>query len=163
VSRALFEERHGAEWDRLERLLRAPAKRNLYSGIPSGSPAAPPFPEAVPDLPALHRRICHHLALARHRHYGPDLEQRLNALALAAHDRLYQRRTPSFPEVARFIVSEFPRRVRKESRLVLLAASLLVVPALILFFGSLADPELAATVLPPPPPRHSPSPSAPAA
>jgi uncharacterized membrane protein SpoIIM required for sporulation len=149
LNREIFEVRHSADWSLLERLVTRPAGRKARkAALPATSlPPLTPLDEA--RLPELHRRVCHHLALARQRRYGTDLEERLNGLALAAHDRLYARRPVSLTEAARFVVATFPRRVREERWLVLLAVALLVVPALAMWAAALADPELAGSVVSP--------------
>lgn len=134
MNREGFERRHGELWRHYETLLddlearRSDARRSS-------------------QLPQLHRRICHHLALARRRHLGADLEERLNALALRGHDQLYRSRLGSFSRVTRFLLSGFPRLVRKESRLVWLATLLLYGPALAMGALVWQDPEAVYSVL----------------
>jgi len=135
VSREVFEQRHELQWKALEasleRLERGRAK------------------EAAPDLPELYRQVCHHLALARHRRYGADLELRLNRLALRGHQQLYRRATAGLAEIVAFATAGFPRLVRAERRLVLAAALLFAVPLALMLLLVPRHPELALSVLPP--------------
>jgi uncharacterized membrane protein SpoIIM required for sporulation len=116
VNRERFEERHGELWSRLEALLDELDSRRADSRRAS-------------ELPRLHRRLCHHLALARRRHLGADLEDRLNALALRGHDHLYRSRFGRLSRIGEFLLEGFPRLLRREARLFWLASLLLYGPA----------------------------------
>lgn len=134
MSREIFEERHQADWRRLEAQL-----RELESGIRRGNE----------NFPALYRRVCYHLALARHRLYGHDLERRLNSLVQRSHELLYGPIHPRAGQVVELLTGEFPRALRREGKIFLFA--------LLLFFGSFAamcilvqaDPDVAYTVIDP--------------
>lgn len=134
MSREIFEERHEADWRRLEAQL-----RELESGMRSGSE----------NFPALYRRVCYHLALARHRLYGHDLERRLNSLVQRSHELIYGPIHPRASQVVELLTGEFPRALRREARIFLFAC--------LVFFGSFAvlmvmvqaDPDLAYTVIDP--------------
>jgi uncharacterized membrane protein SpoIIM required for sporulation len=136
VSRESFEERYAAEWERFER---------LADGLERRRGAKP----AATDLPALYRRLCHHLALVRERRYGVDLEQRLNRLALRGHRQLYSTHGLSWRAILRFLAAEFPARVRAEGRLVLVATLLFVVPAAAVWVAMAAAPEIVYSVMDP--------------
>ncbi|MGF1546156.1 MAG: stage II sporulation protein M [Thiotrichales bacterium] len=132
---ARFVRTHSAEWDAFE------AGLNV---IRHGTAPPPGF-----DLPADYRRLSHQLALARTRGYGPALTQRLETLALRAHQHLYQPPTAPWRPAARFFGAELPRRVRAEWRVVLLA-SLVFFGTLALAFGVLKiEPDLIFSVLDP--------------
>jgi uncharacterized membrane protein SpoIIM required for sporulation len=141
VNREIFERQYEPEWRDFERMLeRLEARGGRRAGSDStGGPSA--FPEA-------YRRICHHLALARHRRYGADLELRLNRLALRGHQQLYRTRTAGLDALLEFFGVRFPQRVRAQARLVLLATLLFAGPALIL--GPLVawKPAIALSVIP---------------
>lgn len=151
MSREIFEARYSGDWDRLERILKAPAtRRKDEKQAPTGTlfPARlTPYDES--ELPELYRRVCHQLALVRNRHYGADLEDRLNGLALEAHEVLYQSRALHPRDLARFFLVTFPRRVREERLLVLVATLLFVVPALGMLLACTASHDLVTTVVPP--------------
>ena len=116
MNREDFAHRHAEFWSRLEALLDDIDARQADS-------------RRSADLPRLHRRVCHHLALARRRHLGADLEDRLNGLALRGHDHLYRNRLGSLSTASRFLLAGFPRLVRREARLFWLATLLLYGPA----------------------------------
>lgn len=140
MNREIFEQRYEPEWRDFERMLEGlEARRRREAGTDGGRPSF--FPEA-------YRRICHHLALARHRRYGADLELRLNRLALRGHQQLYRARTAGLDALLGFFGVRFPQHVRAQAGLVLLATLLFAGPALIL--GPLVawKPAIALSVIP---------------
>ena len=134
MNRETFERQHAATWERLERALAAlDARRDE--------------PE-VGELPELYRATAHHLALARARGYGPDLELRLHGLALAGHQRLYgSTPPPTLGRMAEFLARGFPRQVRREGRLVLLSLALFLLPLLVSALMVWREPEAVYSVL----------------
>lgn len=74
-----------------------------------------------PEFPALYRGICHDLALAKKRHYGAELVERLNTLALRGREQLYGRRQRPLRVLSTFVFETFPRTVRAQGRTLLLA------------------------------------------
>jgi uncharacterized membrane protein SpoIIM required for sporulation len=124
VDRERFEELNRADWRALELSLEV-----LEKGRSIGS---------AEEFPALYRKVCHHLALVRHRRLGADLEARLNGLVLRGHRQLYKTRGQSGPRPWRLLLVDFPRRVRAEARLLLLAS--------LLFYGPFAGAFAAATL-----------------
>lgn len=119
-----FEERHAREWeefaawlDRRDRLRRTDARH-----LPQA-----PFDDG--ELPRRYRRICQQLALARDRHYGADLIERLHALTVSGYRVLYGARGDRRNRFLLFVFGGFSRLVRRERRAVALAA--------VLFFGPL--------------------------
>jgi len=135
VSREIFEKNHELQWRALEASLERLEKDR-------GGDAAADFPE-------LYRQVCHHLALARHRRYGADLELRLNRLVLRGHQQLYRSHTGDLAAVLRFATSGFPRLVRSEAKLVLLSLLLFAGPLIGMLIAVPWRPELALSVLPP--------------
>ena len=70
---------------------------------------------------SLYEEICHLQAIARGRQYSIALTDRLDRLVSAGHARLYQRRDHYAGRVLNFIVSDFPRLLRKEYKVFWLA------------------------------------------
>lgn len=134
MSREVFEERHDAAWRQLESQL-----VDMEAGRPTDAD----------QFPALYRRVCHHLALARHRLYGHDLESRLNSLVQRSHDRLYGPIHPRAGQILELLTGEFPRALRREGKVFLLALLLFFGPWALLFVMVQADPDLAYTVIDP--------------
>ncbi|MDP2228140.1 MAG: stage II sporulation protein M [Moraxellaceae bacterium] len=115
-----FMRRHETDWHILETLLAdtAPAKK----------PSAEQQRETDVSLPERYRQACQQLALARERHYPPALVERLNAMVVRAHHRLYQTRAPLAALVSEFLLRGFPQLVRHHAGLFWLAS--------LIFFGS---------------------------
>jgi uncharacterized membrane protein SpoIIM required for sporulation len=132
VRQDAFERTNEADWRRFEALLDA-----LDAGRRAG-----------PEFPALYRRVCQHLALARDRHFGSALVERLNALALRGHQRLYGARVAHARPLA-YLVHRFPRTVRREARLFAVASLLLYGAMATLFVLGLRDPDLVYSVVAP--------------
>jgi len=135
MNRDLFERQHGKAWGQVETLLDAFEERRR-------TPAAGRFP-------ALYRKLCQHLALARVRQYGADLEQRLNHLAVRGHQQLYGERGLSREAVEGFALSNFPRVVRRSAGLYWLCLLLLFGPLVGMAAAVAADPDLVYSVLEP--------------
>ncbi len=124
-----FEAKHESEWAALDEALLQLASRKK---------------DAVPsDLPALYRRVCQHLALARERQYSPGLVDRLNGLVLRGHQRLYSTQAAPGLTWFRFIARDFPVSVRAHWKSVLLATLLFFGPAAGLSLAVPRWPELA--------------------
>ncbi len=140
MNRELFERQYGSAWAAFERMLEH--LEGQSSGIKTGL--------KLDGFPELYREICHHLALARARRYGVELEERLNRLALRGHQQLYLAPSPiTRSGLAEFFASTFPRALRRELRLFWLAAGLLYLPALLSLVLVHAQPELAYSFLGP--------------
>ncbi len=148
MNRDQFVERHAGGWQRLEALLsRLEGSRPRAAG---GTRGAASGEAAAAALPELYRRLCHQLALARARRYGGDLEERLNRLALRGHQQLYaSARGASWERIGRFITREFPRHVRREAKLVGVAAALFLGTLLATAVGVRLEPDLAYSILGP--------------
>lgn len=132
-----FVARHETIWTALESLLG-------LADAPEEGP--PPDPS---ELPILYRRTCHHLALARQRHYDAELEARLHRIALAGYHRLYRHRGPSAREVVRFLATELPRTVRRRAGMFWLATVLFYGPGLVMGLLVLENPEAVYALLEP--------------
>jgi len=123
-----FEHLHTEEWSKFEGWLKA-----LDSPRQTSAPVDS-------DYPALYRRICHHLALARKREYSAGLQQRLNHMALEGHQYLYRQKSRVLSRMAHFLLVGFPSRVRSMWAYVLAAS--------VLFFGSWAAIAVAIVIKP---------------
>ena len=130
MTRESFVKRHAPSWTAFEALL-----------VALESPGAASRDVDTAGFDASYREICRHLALARRRLYGADLEGRLQSLAIRGHRLLYGARPGGWRAILAFAAGGFPALVRAQGRL--------VAAACLLFFGSLlvtaswtsADPE----------------------
>ena len=93
------------------------------------------------ELPALYRRCCHHLALARQRHYDAEIEGRLHRIALRGYHCLYRRRSGGIGKVLQFLGADFPRLVRRYAGTFWLATLLLYGPGLAMGWLVLEQPD----------------------
>lgn len=150
MRQAEFEQRHEADWRRLERWLArramsARTRRALQQRLGESTDDA--LRDA--DVPAQYRLACAHLALARERCYSPTLVARLHRLVLDGHHALYGAQARGGWRIGRYLAWDFPRTVRREWRVVALAALLFFAPLLALLVAVQAEPELAAVVMSP--------------
>jgi uncharacterized membrane protein SpoIIM required for sporulation len=136
MKQIVFEILYKAQWEAFERWL----DRGRVKAAKAGQP---PAEDELPDqeVPRAYRRICQLLALARERQYSPDLIDRLNRIALRGHHVLYGARTGRSARLLAFVMTGFPRLVRSEWRLVLLAAALFAGPLLVLLAALPAYPD----------------------
>lgn len=125
-----FEREHGPLWEQLK-------------GWLNGEPTLAPE-----EVPAAFRRVCHHLALARERRYGMPLNDRLQGLVLALHQRLYGEGEGGLG-LWSYLIRDYPRAVRREWRLVLFCALLLFGTWVATFLLIRRDPSLLHLVLSP--------------
>lgn len=136
----LFEARYRERWSAFEQAIgassSAQAKKAQKKGaakktvLPAETVAATSAPDPLPadEVPRRYREICHHLALARDRHYSTALVGRLERLMLAGHQALYGARSMG-GGVGYFLRHGFPALVRKQISYVFASA--------VLFFGPL--------------------------
>jgi uncharacterized membrane protein SpoIIM required for sporulation len=100
MRQAQFEAEHSADWSRIDALL-------------SGKAAD------AAELPALYRRLCQALALARQRGYSPALADYLQKLVSDCHQALYGAVVERPMALREWLLREMPRRVREEWRLLI--------------------------------------------
>lgn len=72
-------------------------------------------------LPVLYRRLCQGLALSGQRGYSPALTDSLQKLAFACHKKMYGAVVERPLTLRRWLLQDFPQRVRSEWRLLALA------------------------------------------
>lgn len=125
MKQTVFEQRYEAEWEAFERTVTQLEKRR---------------PLAERHFDASYRRLCQQVALAQTRGYSPYLVDRLQQLALRAHQQFYRHRSHLMADVLGFIAAGFPRTIRKEWRLLLLSS--------LFFYGSLLIMGLLAYAFP---------------
>jgi len=133
-----FVEKHSPLWDQFEAWLR-------YESAPKRLKKTLEKPDI--DVPSVYRQICHHLALSRSRLYSHILIERLNQLVLQGHQTLYTHRPYFLRSIASYFAGEFPALVRKEWRLIMLSASLFLIPFLVSLITIQYYPEMVYTLL----------------
>jgi uncharacterized membrane protein SpoIIM required for sporulation len=125
-----FETQYGAQWQQLEQWLDAKG-------------------DADSDFPRRYRVLCHQLAVAKSRRYGSFLIERLNALVLRCHHRLYGGDARHRAIWLRFFVADFPRVIYSLRYLIAIAALLFLGPALIMGLWCYADENIIYSVMSP--------------
>jgi uncharacterized membrane protein SpoIIM required for sporulation len=139
MRQAEFERRHGDEWHWFDQWL-----SSQRAAAPRWRARTPP----ADDFPARYRALCQHLALARARAYSPALVERLQALAGEGHRVLYGARPPRSHGLWTFATVSFPRRLRSEWRVFVLACLLFFGPFLTLGLAVQWWPDMARVVIP---------------
>lgn len=81
----------------------------------------------------LYRQICQHYALAKQRHYSPQLVAQLHQRVMVGHQLIYQGKSSYIDKFLGFLFYGFPMRVRQHKTLFWLAFFLFYAP----FFGML--------------------------
>jgi uncharacterized membrane protein SpoIIM required for sporulation len=136
VKQETFERHHADRWSEFERW------SAVLDGGRAANVAADERREIGREFPARYRQICHHLSLARARHYSFGLQQRLNRLALEGHRHLYRARTPVLASMLRFVVAGFPRAFRRHRGFVLFSALFFILPGAGMAIAITLDPDL---------------------
>ena len=126
-----FEQRYRPLWQELEQVIADPASAAARNS----------------DLPALYRRLCNLLALAKSRHYSPALIDELNELALRGHYALYAQSSFGRHRIIHYLLAGFPRAVRAEWPAVALSALAFYGAGLLMFASVLLHPEMVLTVV----------------
>ncbi len=128
-----FEEKHQQSWQRLDAQLAKLEKKREAKLV---------LADSGEDFPALYRSVCHHLALAKDRHYSPHLINQLHGLVLRGHQQLYTQKRPFVSQIVQFLLRGFPAALRREVRLLWLATVLFLLPALVMGWLCYGDREM---------------------
>ena len=79
-------------------------------------------------VPKLFRRVCHDLALARHRVFGHGMCEHLNGLAIRGYEVIHRKKGVPWEGVVRFFFQTFPQAVRDHWRLFCVSSLFFWVP-----------------------------------
>lgn len=105
-------------------------------------------PDLIATAGRLYRTVCADLMRARAAGYGRDIVEHLDQLAARAHNRLYRASPYRISRLWQLLAHDFPQTLRESWRFVAAAAALFVVPLLVGLLATLANPDLAAEVVP---------------
>ena len=83
---------------------------------------------SVEEFVNLYRSVSHDLTVARTRHYGANLIERLNELVVRGHNVIYFSRAGWLEKIYRFYAHTFPREVRKHKKWVFTSLVFFVLP-----------------------------------
>jgi len=133
-----FVKKHEAQWQHFEQWL---DYQQLSKSQKNNKKNPVEAPQEL-DLPHVYRKICHHFALANSRMYSPILVERLNKLVVRGHQTLYSTHTHIWQDILAYFSGGFPALVRKEWRLVTIAAALFYVPFLAMIVAIQIYPDL---------------------
>jgi len=137
-------------WDEFGRLLseqEANQKRLFGSLGKRDQKTATPSNSSQENFVSLYREVCHLQAMAKSRQYSSHLVNKLNDLVLRGHNILYKRRQSSWRQFTKFLVSDFPRLLRKNATFFWVATALFYVPALLFFVALQFQPEIIYSLL----------------
>ena len=139
-----FVTRHQHEWRQFEDWLqrRGDNARKLRGTLDPDLPGDETIPER-------YRRLCQHLALARHRGYSPQLVEHLQQLMQRGHNLLYRTPAPRWQRAARFLFADFPQLVRSQGAAMWAACVLFVLPLVGIFVLLQYQPDLVHLLLDP--------------
>ena len=88
----------------------------------------------VENFVSLYRSVSNDLSIARTRHYGANLINRLNSLVLRGHNVVYLTRIGWLEKIYRFYAFAFPAEVRKHKKSILASLMLFMLPWLIVTY-----------------------------
>lgn len=97
---------------------------------------------ALDKFPIQYRQLCNHYGLAQTRHYSPALVDKLHALVLRGHRQLYIKKISFVWTIINFIARDFPRTLRQNHIVFLLATVLFYGPAIGIGLATYHDPVL---------------------
>jgi len=137
LNQQAFEAAHSKDWETLEKMLDA-----LESAKPWVRRRA-----NTQDLPTLYAGLCQQHAIATGRGYSHSLSQRLHDLIHRGHQQLYRYRGNWLQRTFRFIATGFPQAVRREKKVVLLAALLFFGPFLVMLVLCWINPDITDLVI----------------
>ena len=143
IRQTQFIEKHQDLWQHFEKWLD-------YNELSTWKKKSKKNPVKKPDdldLPHAYRQICHHFALANSRMYSPILVEKLNKLVVRGHHKLYSTHTHFFRNMLQFIMGGFPALIRKEWRVVSIAAALFYIPFIAIMVVLQFYPDLIYSVM----------------
>lgn len=111
-----FEKKHAEKWQRYEELLKK-LEKSGGGGV-----------NDMEQLPKMLRERCAELSLARHRMYGGQLCEYLNQQVSRGHKLISRKSGGYFEKLMLFVLSGFPRAVRREWRLFVLCWLFFLIP-----------------------------------
>lgn len=133
-----FETEHSAFWDELNQLIEDLERPNYKRRL---------LPDQRCEFPAQYRRLCGHYALARSRHFSPALLEQLHSLVLRGHPQLYRLQAAWGWRILNFIVTGFPRALRRNQGYFWLALTVFLLPALLIGVGCFYEQDLIYSIL----------------
>lgn len=138
VNQGQFEAAYQAQWDQFRQTVEALE----CQPAPYQDADKPDQTMDRASFPAQYRRLCNHYGLARTRHYSPALVDKLHGLVLRGHRQLYRKKNNWLWTGLNFVARQFPRTLRRTSRMFWLACLLFYGPAVAVGIATYQDPLL---------------------
>ncbi|MBS9779580.1 MAG: stage II sporulation protein M [Moraxellaceae bacterium] len=91
---------------------------------------------------SLYRLICQHYALAKQRHYSPQLVKKLHDLVITGHHQLYAKQGNWLSKIYHFYAYTFPNRFRQHKGLFWLSFACFTVPLLLMGLACYFNSEM---------------------
>jgi uncharacterized membrane protein SpoIIM required for sporulation len=99
------------------------------------------------QFPLLYRQLCSHYALARSRGFSPSLVDQLHSLVLRGHPLLYRFKGEWLWRTLHFVLSGFPRALRRQKGYFLIATFAFLLPGLIMGSACYINDDLIYSVM----------------
>lgn len=131
-----FVARRQRAWDELDGLV--PTDKALHK-LP---------PDRIARAGALYRSVCADLMRARSSGYTRDLVDHLDALAARAHNAIYRSEPYRLRSLWELVARDFPVTLRESWRFLAAAIALFTIPFAVTLWATLAEPSIAAELLP---------------
>lgn len=135
-SQDAFVARRRVHWQQLDDLL---TQSKVLHRLP---------PDLIASVGRLYRIVCADLMRARGAGYGQELVAYLDVLGARAHNRLYRASPYQLRKILDLLARDFPRTLRESWRFMATASALFLIPFFVALFATLANPDLAAEVMP---------------
>lgn len=161
VKQSTFVERYGAVWQQFDELCEDLGEKmpEIHTVKPTGlvenvkhtlqSSRKKRNRQSSYPMVRLYRQICQHYALAKQRHYSPQLVAQLQYRVKVGHRLIYQRNSNFIDKFLTFILYEFPARLRQHKLLFWIAFCLFYVPFFLMLIGCYLNNELIYSVMSP--------------
>lgn len=100
------------------------------------------------NLPESYRKVCHHLALAKHRRYSLGIIDRLNRIVVGCHNIVYAQNARFRYQWLRFFIHDFPKALQQNYRYMRVANILFYGPAIVIGLLCYFNPEFVYSIIP---------------
>ncbi|WP_230661626.1 stage II sporulation protein M [Psychrobacter sp. I-STPA10] len=143
-----FEAQHQQLWQRFDILLANKGQNNVTMPQVSSSSQSPLQSASSYEFIRQYRIICQHYALAKQRHYSPQLVQSLHDKVMAGHQLLYRRRGHVWSKMYHFYSYSFPVQLRAHANLFWLSLACFLVPAILMGWACFEHSDMLYSIMP---------------
>lgn len=143
-----FEAQYSAMWTSFEQLLSMSKNDKSADKFKSTTVTYSDNKGSGYEFVRLYRMICQHYALAKQRHYSPQMVQYLHQLVTQGHQQLYQRDSHILTRIYRFFSYTFPVRLRRHAHLFWLSLAFFLLPAILMGWATYEQSDMLYSVMP---------------